>query len=135
MATTTMGQTTPDIRSTSVNRATYWIIAAALAILLIFAYTASRQDSTLVNPTDQQSIPGTIMAPSQRSPAMESAPAMDSFPANSVNAPRDPAFFSPNSDIINNGAISDPIMMTEPLNRQDPGTSVSPDAPKGTVER
>lgn len=136
MATTTMG-TTPDVRTTTSNKAMYWAVAAALAILLIFAFSANRNDSTVVAPADQVNAP--VTTPANRTPAaMESAPAMDSAPANSVIvAPENNNMVSPQSDTINNdGVVTDPnIMMSPSPTGQEPGTSVSPDAPKGTVVR
>ena len=138
MATTTMGQTTPDVSTTTTsNKAIYWAVAAALAILLIFAFSANRTDSTVVAPADQVNAP--VTTPVDRTPAaMESAPAMDSTPTNSVIvAPENNNMVSPQSDTINNdGVIADPGMMTTPSSTgQEPGTSVSPEAPKGTVVR
>ncbi len=142
MATTTMGQSGPDITknrdmNSRINRGTYWAIGAALAILLIFAYAASRNSSSVVTPTQSTS---PAMVPADRAPVaagMEATPAMDASSAN-VNsaAPVSPGLASPQTDTINNGAVSDPVMMTEPLqNEHERGTSVSPNAPKGTVER
>lgn len=136
MATTTMGQTTPDVTTTQTsNKAIYWAVAAALAILLIFAFSTNRTDS-VVTQGDQVNAP--VTRPIDENPAaMEAAPAMDSTPTNSVIvAPENNSMVSPQTDTINNdGVVTDPTLMSPAPTGQDPGTSVSPDAPKGTVVR
>lgn len=44
---TTIGHTTPQVSMLNTNRAIYWGLLAALAILFVFAFTASR-NSTVV---------------------------------------------------------------------------------------
>ncbi len=132
--TTTIGHTTPQVSRLNTNRAIYWGLLAALAILLVFAFTASR-NSTVVTPSAVQSM-DTPVAPMSTpvDSSMKSSPSMDANSANSVNslAPYDEA--APTADVVNpDGLILDPAVMGK--GTQEPGTSVSPDAPKGTVVR
>jgi hypothetical protein len=47
MATTTMGTTTP-VGKRNINRGVYWAIAAVIAVILAFAFVASRDRNTTV---------------------------------------------------------------------------------------
>ena len=136
MATTTMGQTTPDVTLKEHNKGLYWAIAAALAVLLIFAFSTNKSESVVTS--DRLNAPATT--PIDRTPAaVQTAPAMDSTPTNSMMSSPDSTVISPQSDTINNeGVNADPTIKMfpqQPPGVQEPGTSVSPEAPKGTIVR
>lgn len=143
MATTTMGRTTSDISTARTNKTIYWGLIAALVVLLIFAFTASR-NSTLVTPLTQSrevpaspplnAVKNTESETAKRS--METSPAVDSTPMNSMASPRVYDEIDPNADVVNpNGIVLDPSIMKERTPPMEPGTSVSPEAPMGTVKR
>lgn len=136
MATTTMGQTTPDVTPREYNKGIYWAIAAALAVLLIFAFSTNKTESVVTS--DRVNTP--VTTPIDRTPAaMQTTPAMDSTPTNSMMSSPDSTVVSPQSDTINNeGVNADPtikMLPEQPSGVQEPGTSVSPEAPKGTIVR
>tara|TARA_B110001454_G_C12723218_1_gene435911 strand:+ start:26172 stop:26585 length:414 start_codon:yes stop_codon:yes gene_type:complete len=137
MATTTMGQTTPDVTPKEYNKWIYWAIAAALAVLLIFAFSTNKTES-VVTPADQVNAP--VTTPVERTPAaMDKAPAMDSTPTNSMMSSPDSTVISPQTDTISNEGVNADqtikMLPSQPAGVQEPGTSVSPEAPKGTVVR
>ncbi|OYZ18617.1 MAG: hypothetical protein B7Y39_13265 [Bdellovibrio sp. 28-41-41] len=135
MATTIMGQTTPDVTPREYDKGFYWAIAAALAVLLIFAFSTNKTESVVKS----ERVNAPVTTPVDRtSAAMQTAPAMDYAPTNSRMSSPDSTVLSPQSDTINNeGVIVDPRfkMIPSPTGIQEPGTSVSPEAPKGTVVR
>lgn len=110
-----MGQTKPDVTPRVKNKTIYWVIAAAVAVLLIFALSATNRDRT----------DSTVVTPDQSLSAPMTAPAVDSTSANSILNSPDSTVVSPQSDTINNEGV-----------KASPGTSVPPKAPKnGTVDR
>lgn len=117
MATTTLGQSNVEPRTVrhGINKGIYWAVAAAIAIILAFALTANRNDSTTSTPLNRN---------------------MDSAPANSNTSPSGVGLTpSETGTVNNNGTFSGPN--SDPLKHssENPGTSKSPNAPKGTVER
>ncbi len=119
-----MGQPIPTTERQNINKGIYWAVAAAILILVAFAFTASR------NKPEQMPVQNNTMnvAPDASGaaavPNSTTAPTINTAPTDTQN---NMGTIPPNSETINNSGYSSPTV--------DPNAPVEERPSNGTIQK